>query len=515
MAELGRVNLSGCNYQLHYDLIGQNASTNTSTVRFSGVLEVTNSYVSWSRGSASVHTSGLQGIGTYYGRGSHTLITRDFDFTHDSNGNCSVYIGASLSTTFVSGDCGGTMTLPQIKRSAVTNSVTSLNDKDIEGIFKINYTKLSSSFTYKLRVSIPQIVRLETVDYNTSGAEYQLSSSAKNILFSQENGKPKYLTGNKITLGFAVETYSGGTLISSGNEVNVTDCVLNNADPIFTFDGGIFNEASTSEGGLGDLLGSSNNNVKVVKKYSNIKVTIPSSGKAIAQKGAYMVKYQVKSANKSIDIAYSSNDINIILEEPDGDTLTISAIDSRGNHTDILKDSTSGYNIVNYTPISEQSFNISRTNNISEQTKIAFVLNWNNMIGTVSNDIKAIGYKYKILGSAGDQTSGETDLSPTKNTNNITRTSLIIKGDEGIDGFNLNNSYEIEFYLADKVLYAKGTDKYFRKTVILNAGSPAVAIYKNNVALGMPYDKTEAGRIQIYKDIKVYDGNSFINLFIE
>ena len=114
---LGIVNLTGCSYELAYDLLGQSNINNTSTVRLYGILHVTNNYVSWSSGSASVHTSGLQAIGTYYSRGDHTVITRDFTFEHNSTGDFSMNIGANLSTTFVSGACSGILTLPRIPRS--------------------------------------------------------------------------------------------------------------------------------------------------------------------------------------------------------------------------------------------------------------------------------------------------------------------------------------------------------------------------------------------------------------
>lgn len=135
---LGRVYLKGCNYELAYDLLSQSTQNNSSSVRFYGILHVTNNYIAWDRGSASVHTSGLQTIGTYYSKGDHTLITRDFTLNHDSNGNYSSYIGASLSTTFVSGDTGGTLTLPKIARHPNITSFT-VNKRD-ETSFTFNFT---------------------------------------------------------------------------------------------------------------------------------------------------------------------------------------------------------------------------------------------------------------------------------------------------------------------------------------------------------------------------------------
>lgn len=150
-----------------YDLLGQSKENNESYVRLYGILHVTNNYISWSRGSASVHTSGLQGIGTYYGRGDYTVITRDFTFGHDSNGNFSVYIGASLSTTFVSGDCGGTLNLPHIDRYPVLNSGSNFTDRT-NPVFNI-----TAYGTYPLRVKLEAggNTQLITRDLSSRGSQ--------------------------------------------------------------------------------------------------------------------------------------------------------------------------------------------------------------------------------------------------------------------------------------------------------------------------------------------------------
>lgn len=215
------VYLNGCNYSLSYDLLSQNITNNSSTVRLYGILNVTNNYISWSSGTASVHTSGEEEIGTYYPKGSHILITKDFTWQHDANGNFSAWIGASLSTTFVSGNTGGVITLPKINRIAITNSV---EGEDVEGNFKVNYTKYVDSYTYKLRISIPSVVMLQTTDY-ISGTNISLSSEALLNLLSR-------MTSNNINLGFAVETWNGDTLISSGNEI-IKKCYLYNAEPTY------------------------------------------------------------------------------------------------------------------------------------------------------------------------------------------------------------------------------------------------------------------------------------------
>lgn len=520
--ELGRVNLTGCNYQLRYDLLGQDSAyPGKSTVRLYGVLEVTNNYVNWSRGSASVHTSGLASIGTYYSKGTHTVITRDFEFTHDSNGNCSFYIGASLSTTFVSGDCGGTITLPHINSGAHTDSVTTPNDKNIEGIYKINYTKYNNNFTYKLRVSIPNVIALETIDYNTSGANYTMSNAAKNILFARKdpndsNSEPLYLKNNLVELGFAIETWNGQTRLSSGNEIKIQNCQLFDADPVFTGNNITLEEETIANGGLGTTVGSSSNNVKAVNNYSKIKITLPSSDKAVGSKGAKISKYLFISGNCSDEASYSTSDIIVYLDKTKGSLgsdLKIIAQDSRGNSSTLTYDTntTKKYQLLSYTPLSINSFDVHRVGNVNKQTKLSFDVAWNNKIGTITNTISIKKYYYKRVNS--DTWLEGSTINPTINTNNIVLNETTINGDLGAEGFNINNAYDIRIVIADKILNAKGANDYFYYYGIINAGSPAVSVYRNNVGLGLPYDPEIGGRIQLNKDIKVYDGNNFLDYF--
>lgn len=134
---LGRVYLSGCNYELAYDLLSQSVANNTSTVRFYGILHVTNNQISWDRGRAWAHYSS-SGLNTYYSRGDYTVVTGEYTFTHNNDGTFSIHIGAGISTTFVSGDCGGTLTLPRIPRYANINSFT---------VSKRDETSLTFSFS--------------------------------------------------------------------------------------------------------------------------------------------------------------------------------------------------------------------------------------------------------------------------------------------------------------------------------------------------------------------------------
>lgn len=222
MPIVNTIYLSGCNYQFAYDVISQDVASNSTTVSFYGILNVTNNYVAWSSGKAWVHTAEA-GLSTRYNKGSYVLVQRNFTFTHNADGTKSISAGFGVSTTYTSGSGVANFTLPKINRVAVTDSV---NGNDIEQAFKVNYTKYVDSYSYKLRISIPQVIRLETIDNYTSGTEITLTQETLDYLYT-------HMTSNRVTLGFAVETWQGSTQLSTGNEVNIT-CYLNGTEPTYT-----------------------------------------------------------------------------------------------------------------------------------------------------------------------------------------------------------------------------------------------------------------------------------------
>ena len=116
------------NYQVGYDLISQSVANNTSTVKFYGVLNVTGNSISWSWANASVWGAS-NGIGTYYGKGSHVVVSQQVTLYHDNNGNYSATLSGTLSSSYKSGTASGTFSLPKIDRIAVVSAVSDFNDE--------------------------------------------------------------------------------------------------------------------------------------------------------------------------------------------------------------------------------------------------------------------------------------------------------------------------------------------------------------------------------------------------
>lgn len=479
---VGTVYLNGCNYQLAYDLLGQNIAGNYSTVRLYGILNVTNNYVSWSRGSASVHTSGLVGIGTYYSKGSYTVITRDFDWGHDSAGNFSVYIGASLSTTFTSGDCGGVITLPSIPRQANVTGASDFNDEtnpritfNNPGGFRIN-ARLEFGGTNIRRNNIP----------NTGSYTFNLTDSERDLLRS------KCANSNSLTVREVIATCIGSTSETHWSWQDKTMKIVN-ANPTFTdFDFKDVNSKTVSLTG---------NNQSIISGYSNIKATISTENMATSIKGASMSKYRLSVGdNNSTDITYSSSEeVTGTVNSVSSSTINVYAIDSRNNSTLVSKQAVNFYT---YNPLIKGNISLERSNNgVGENVTLTYngTIDSKNF-GSVTNSIKTATYTLQRSDSSTIIT-GKTNILPTINSDGTFKFTGLIKGDTSEQGFDIGSSYIITVTI---------TDELSSITYITNLGSgrPNIALAKNGVSIMGKYDEELGGSLQV-------DGLRIDNIYSE
>jgi hypothetical protein len=146
-----------------------------------------------------------------------TVASNTIRVKHNDDGSKTISFSASFtdnSNGKGSASCSGSMNLTKINRYAKTNSV---NGTELEGTFKVNYTKYVSNYKYKLRISFPGIKALEKFDYNTSGTEFSLTKE------TIEECYDRYPDTNTFPLGFAIETWNsaGTSQLSAGNEVKI------------------------------------------------------------------------------------------------------------------------------------------------------------------------------------------------------------------------------------------------------------------------------------------------------
>lgn len=467
-------------YILTYDLLSQSIANNTSTIRVYGIIQLP-VYISWSRGTATVHTASF-GLGKSYSAGNHQIGYTDVTIAHNNDGTGSVYIGGSISTSYLmNGSCGGTITLPTIARNAVTNSVTG---SDIEGNFSVDYTKYVSSFTYKLRISLPNIRMLETIPYNTSGATLTLSEETIEDLFTT------YSTSNSFNLGFAIETWNGSTQISTGNEKIITAKILN-ANP--TFNDFEFEDLNS------DTVALTGDDQAIIKGYSNIEIRIPISDKAIANKGATITKYRLVVGDYTEDLTYSDSAMvssSTIIGATTG-TYNVYAIDSRNNSTLVTKLASSE---ISYTPITINSSSKVERNDSGVGTSGILTYSgtyWNDDFGDEVNSIESVSYEFKQTSS---QTwiTGTTDITPTISNSDFSFTG-IVRSNASDYSFDLATSYDFRITITDKL-----TTTVYVFTP-LASGTPNLALSENGTAIGMAYDDSEGGAVQLIDDVKLYN----------
>lgn len=188
-------------------------------------------------------------------------------------------------------------------------------------------------------------------------------------------------------------------------------------------------------------------------------------------------------------------------------SISASIVDSRDNTSNILGVSFTKF--IDYLDITKESQSLSRNNQgVGEEVTIVAKGSWfNGSFGTTTNTITGI-YRYRKSGATTwNNGTSALNISKVGNTFSINQ---IIKGDT-VAGFDIQNSYDIEIILTDKIMSI--TISY-----ILISGSPALAIVSNKISLGGNLDESSSYDVQIKKDVNfekgIYMNNKNLERFL-
>lgn len=236
------------------------------------------------------------------------------------------------------------------------------------------------------------------------------------------------------------------------------------------------------------------NNQILVKGYSNNKVTITTANKAVAKNSATMKTYKLvqSSSTGSVTANYSSSaSVTLQVNKITSNTMTVSATDSRGNSTSVAK-TLSSSNYKEYADVTIKSVTGTRSNNgVGQAVTLAYNGTfWNASFGSVTN---AINVKYQYKETSSSTWSTAVSLTPTISGNNYSG-SVNIQGDLGANGFSVEKSFNIRLTVTDKLV----TKTY---DYTLGSGTPAIAIYKDKVAIGQKYNTSEGSKLQVNGNI--------------
>lgn len=457
-------------YICTYQVIEQNTSGNYTVFRLYGYF-----YYGGGTQVSSGTGNGFYLDGTYiysgnysFGPGAHLLGTKDIVVGHNADGSYpGRNVGISASSWHMSGATSGNIYAGKINRLATINSFTG---NDIEGNFNVTYTSYVSSYTYKLRISIPNVIALETFNY-ASGTVFTLSNDSITYIYNYTQSM------NSVRLGAVIETWDGNNKLGESVEL-INTCVISNANPIFT--NFVFEDTNTVTIAL------TGNNQNIIQGYSNVKATIPVEFIAEAQKGASMVKYSFTCSDDQRDITYSdSESTSNTIENVKSGVFNVYAIDTRNNSTLVTKNANQ---TIAYNPLTKGNITVTRQNGSSEQTTLA-VNGKADLVdfGDVINSIQEAKFRYKI-----------TDSSVWSSYNNITLTvdndgnysfNGLIQGDTN-NGFNVDHSYNIEVVISDELSSVTFTAN-------LGSGIPNIALHKNGVGIMGKYDTSVGGLLQV------------------
>lgn len=472
MNELCRGNTGNTGYgetQLYikYGEIAQNVAGNYSTAKVE-LWWYTPVWYSTSTGSDSWTISGSVNVsGSFSGsyNGGDTLLWSGYaTIYHDAQGNGTLSLSASVNGYAVGGSCAGSVAMPQIPREAKIDGALVFTDEENPyfmfnnpGGFRIDaYLEFAGQTI--MRTNIP----------NTGSYSFGLDGTERNKL---RNACPN---ANSMIVRYVLRTNINGSYYYSWLDKTMT---IVNGSPSFTdYE---FKDVNAN------TVGMTTNNQNLIAAKSDLQVTISTTNKMVANKGATPVKYRLNCGSKSIEATYSDdNDVIMNLSSVDNGSITVTAIDSRGNTTPILKTTL----ITPYIEPRITKLSTIRKNGIDEIIDLVIEGTYDNTDFGLPNTLTKIEYKK----------SNVTDWTDITNKFNISDGVFKTKANSELTGFTLGTSYTLNFRVTD------GNGNYYLSQVIFNSdidnGTPAMAINIDKLITGfgkIPDRNLPAGSIDV------------------
>lgn len=472
-------------FTLTVNEISTNTQDNTSTVSFSFTLSPIQTGWNWNWAQAPVHWRVVIGeknnslkrktytgdIGYYDGSSTVTLLSGNQVINHNEDGSGEAFIYFEVwetsSASYLPGNAIAetSFALTKIARVARIGAIEYSSQTELlENPFRVYYQKYSNSYNYKLRISIPNVIALETINNYASNTWVSLSQATINYLYNYTQNS------NEVTLGYVIETYSGSTKIGESDEM-MYPMPIQNAKPAITSATAVDVNSATIA-----LTGSSNT---IVKGYSNLKI---SDIVASAYKGATLKSIIIDDVSATYTSGYTKT-INGYTKN----NVAIKVVDSRSKTSDTI---TKLFSFVDYLPITKIGMTVSRSSSgVGEGVTLALNGKWfNKSFGKVTNTLSVM-YRFKET-TASSWTTGATTLNVAKTGDDFS-INQSIRGDLST-GFNVDKSYNLEVIFTDKLSTATFA-------TIIGTGSPAIAIKGNKIALGGKFDDSLGLDVQFRK----------------
>lgn len=371
----------------------------------------------------------------------------------------------------------GTVTAPQ-------RSVTTLTrDFNIGDTISGQITENDSEFTHTIQLLFGGSTYTLFTRTTALSWSYDTSAIASSLYSKTPNS-------NTLDGTLRMYTYYNGVQVRSYVEGDIT-CRVTNSTPDFSATQISYADINATTKAL------TGNDQYIIQGYSDLRATILSSATAV--NSATIVRYEITVNGTTEPLtAIGSKDFGKINASNDI-TLQVKAVDSRGNSKIVTKT----INIVPYkkpvlTPV------VKRLNGFENQTTISLSGSFSliSINGVTKNSISELSYKIK---------ESTVTTYPTAVNFAKTITGSTYKATDVVLNLNNQNSYNIEFYIKDKI-----TDDKSYKTVAV--GQPIFFIdgVKKSVGVGkfpMASDRFEvAGDIQLGGNVVMGGGSTVTGL---
>jgi len=335
------------------------------------------------------------------------------------------------------------------------------------------------NFTHTLKYYVNNTLIKTTTDVGFSDT-WKPTDAEKTNMYNQ--AKNSNSVGTKIEL----ITYQGSTQVRTSTSITGTAKVTN-SNPSFSGNY-TYKDTNTTTSGL------TQNDQLMIQSKSTLQVQIPSTAFATGVNGASIVQYvaTINGVSKSVTTPFTSPivfDMGVV-NAPTNVTLTVKAVDSRGNSTSAQKTIT----MVPYAnPVVNTS--VTRANSFENTT----TLKLSGSISSVSgkNSVQATEYRYR------ENVSGSSFNAWTP----ITRTTSgnTYQGDNVTFDFDNTKSYIFEIRTSDLL----GTTTVTRTVAV---GKPIFFIDTLKKSLGINMFPTLSAALEIEGVIKTYSSLGSITL---
>ena len=281
---------------------------------------------------------------------------------------------------------------------------------------------------------------------------------------------------SELNIKFYVKTVSGGVTYYSIVDKKMT---IKDGQPIFSD----FTVAEADEDIYERL---TRNRTKFIRKYSDIKITISSGNKMVAQKEATPTSYNINVGEKSKTLSYSTDTLETTIDNMDYNKVEVYAIDSRNKQTPVFK----SLDIIDYKELVLNNIEFNRKNSVEETILITGNGTWTNVdFGNVVNSIKSFVFRRKSKNDI-----AWSDWYSIKEFFHINEDGTFnnkIENEFTALTFHFGEEYDIEIKIEDELSVAT-------RNISVNSGKILMSALKEyGVNFGGIYDKEEGGVLQV------------------